>query len=162
MVRAPRGLGPHGGIAWVCGQNVQGRARFPGRASASIGDRDAQDEDPLRRQEALPRDREGQAARPSRLLDPHPREEVTQAQASLRAAGRGLQGRRSAGAQAAPGEGEVTRVKRSVHARKKRRATLARTKGYRGEAHSSSPPPPAFLFTPVSSALLGTRTHYPP
>jgi large subunit ribosomal protein L20 len=31
----------------------------------------------------------------------------------------------------------VTRVKRSVHARKKRRAVLARTKGYRGEAHSS-------------------------
>jgi large subunit ribosomal protein L20 len=31
----------------------------------------------------------------------------------------------------------VTRVKRAVHARKKRRATLARTKGYRGEAHSS-------------------------
>jgi len=31
----------------------------------------------------------------------------------------------------------VTRVKRSVHARKKRRAALARTKGYRGEAHSS-------------------------
>jgi large subunit ribosomal protein L20 len=31
----------------------------------------------------------------------------------------------------------VTRVKRSIHARKKRRATLARAKGYRGEAHSS-------------------------
>ena len=31
----------------------------------------------------------------------------------------------------------MTRVKRSVHARKKRRATLARTKGYRGDAHSS-------------------------
>jgi large subunit ribosomal protein L20 len=31
----------------------------------------------------------------------------------------------------------VTRVKRSTHARKKRRATLARAKGYRGEAHSS-------------------------
>jgi large subunit ribosomal protein L20 len=31
----------------------------------------------------------------------------------------------------------VSRVKRSTHARKKRRATLARTKGYRGEAHSS-------------------------
>ena len=30
----------------------------------------------------------------------------------------------------------MTRVKRSVHARKKRRATLALTKGYRGEAHS--------------------------
>jgi large subunit ribosomal protein L20 len=28
------------------------------------------------------------------------------------------------------------RVKRSIHTRKKRRATLARTKGYRGEAHS--------------------------
>jgi large subunit ribosomal protein L20 len=31
----------------------------------------------------------------------------------------------------------VTRVKRSAHARKKRRATLALAKGYRGEAHSS-------------------------
>ena len=31
----------------------------------------------------------------------------------------------------------MTRVKRSVHARKKRRAALARTKGYRGDAHSS-------------------------
>ena len=31
----------------------------------------------------------------------------------------------------------MTRVKRSVHARKKRRTTLARTKGFRGEAHSS-------------------------
>jgi len=31
----------------------------------------------------------------------------------------------------------MTRVKRSLHARKKRRATLERAKGYRGEAHSS-------------------------
>jgi large subunit ribosomal protein L20 len=31
----------------------------------------------------------------------------------------------------------MTRVKRSVHARKKRRATLKQAKGYRGEAHSS-------------------------
>jgi len=31
----------------------------------------------------------------------------------------------------------LSRVKRSVHARKKRRATLARAKGYRGQAHSS-------------------------
>ena len=30
----------------------------------------------------------------------------------------------------------MTRVKRSVHARKKRRATLERTKGFRGEAHT--------------------------
>ncbi|HLM49929.1 MAG TPA: 50S ribosomal protein L20 [Solirubrobacteraceae bacterium] len=31
----------------------------------------------------------------------------------------------------------MTRVKRSVNARKKRKSTLALTKGYRGEAHSS-------------------------
>jgi large subunit ribosomal protein L20 len=31
----------------------------------------------------------------------------------------------------------VTRVKRSVHARKKRRETLERTKGFRGEANSN-------------------------
>ncbi len=31
----------------------------------------------------------------------------------------------------------MTRVKRSVHARKKRRAVLARAKGYRGEARTS-------------------------
>lgn len=31
----------------------------------------------------------------------------------------------------------MTRVKRSVHARKKRRSTLERTKGFRGEANSS-------------------------
>jgi len=31
----------------------------------------------------------------------------------------------------------MTRVKRSVHAKKKRRATLERAKGYRGEANSN-------------------------
>ena len=31
----------------------------------------------------------------------------------------------------------MTRVKRSVHARKKRRATIELAKGYRGEAHSN-------------------------
>ncbi|MDP9401236.1 MAG: 50S ribosomal protein L20 [Actinomycetota bacterium] len=31
----------------------------------------------------------------------------------------------------------MSRVKRSVHARKKRRATLERAKGFRGEAHSN-------------------------
>ena len=31
----------------------------------------------------------------------------------------------------------MTRVKRSVHARKKRRAVLERAKGFRGEANSS-------------------------
>src|SRR5207342_2220262 len=67
----------------------------------------------------------------------HPREEVPQAQAPLRQGGGDLPRRPAAAAQAAPGKVAVTRVKRSVHARKKRRAVLARTKGYRGEAHSS-------------------------
>ncbi|HEY2216841.1 MAG TPA: 50S ribosomal protein L20, partial [Solirubrobacteraceae bacterium] len=31
----------------------------------------------------------------------------------------------------------MTRVKRSVHARKKRRSVLEQTKGFRGEAHSN-------------------------
>ena len=31
----------------------------------------------------------------------------------------------------------MTRVKRSIHAKKKRRATLERTKGFRGEANSN-------------------------
>jgi large subunit ribosomal protein L20 len=31
----------------------------------------------------------------------------------------------------------MTRVKRSIHAKKKRRATLELTKGFRGEAHSN-------------------------
>ena len=35
------------------------------------------------------------------------------------------------------GVGKVTRVKRSVSAKKKRRATLERTKGFRGEANSN-------------------------
>ena len=65
---------------------------------------------------------------------PHPREEERQAQAAPRAAGRGGQARREAG----PGAvARMSRVKRSVHARKKRRAVLARAKGYRGQKHSS-------------------------
>jgi large subunit ribosomal protein L20 len=39
--------------------------------------------------------------------------------------------------QAGRGAAAMSRVKRSVHARKKRRATLERAKGYRGEKHSS-------------------------
>ena len=45
--------------------------------------------------------------------------------------------RRRAAGQADAGDGQMTRVKRSVHARKKRRATLELTKGFRGEAHSN-------------------------
>ncbi|MFL5893964.1 MAG: 50S ribosomal protein L20 [Thermoleophilaceae bacterium] len=43
------------------------------------------------------------------------------------------------------------RVKRSVHARKKRRATLERAKGYRGEAHSS--------YKRAKEALLKAETY---
>src|SRR5204862_7687639 len=45
----------------------------------------------------------------------------------------------------------MTRVKRSVHARKKRRATLERTKGFRGEAHSS--------YKRAKEALLKAETY---
>ena len=47
--------------------------------------------------------------------------------------GRGHQARQ----EAAGGQLQVTRVKRSVNARKKRRATLERAKGFRGEANSN-------------------------
>src|SRR5439155_21557477 len=82
-------------------------------------------------------DRHGQAPCASRVLEPHPREEVAQAEARVRQAARDLQGRPQDGHDAAGRQRPVTRVKRSVHARKKRRATLERAKGYRGEAHSS-------------------------
>ena len=55
---------------------------------------------------------------------------------ALRPAGREISEPRRAAGQEAAGSGQVTRVKRSVHARKKRRATLELTKGFRGEAHS--------------------------
>ena len=45
----------------------------------------------------------------------------------------------------------MSRVKRSVHARKKRRATLERTKGFRGEAHSS--------YKRAKEALLKAETY---
>src|SRR4029077_14514577 len=56
-------------------------------------------------------------------------------QARARRACDPLRSRRSAGQEDAGG-GQM-RVKRSVHARKKRRATLELTKGFRGEAHSN-------------------------
>ena len=43
---------------------------------------DAEDEDRFGRQEALSQDRQRQAARPARLFEPHPREEVAEAQAA--------------------------------------------------------------------------------
>ena len=97
---------------------------------------DAEDEDTFGRQEALPQDRQGQAPRPSRLLEPHPREKVAEAEAADGAAGRDRQARPEAGPPPA-GRQEVSRVKRSVHAKKKRRKVLKEAKGYYGRKHSS-------------------------
>src|SRR3954469_7202784 len=99
--------------------------------------RDAEDEDPLGREEALQADRQGQGPGPARLHEPHPREEVAEAQAPPREPRDPEARRRQAGQEAPRGGVEVTRVKRSVNARKKRRATLERAKGFRGEAHSN-------------------------
>src|ERR1051326_5760929 len=105
------------------------------RGSASIATR-AQDENPFRRQEALPQDRHRQAARQAGLLEPHPREEVAEAQAADGTAGRDRAVRREERAPPARRR-KVSRVKRSVHARKKRRKVLKEAKGYFGRKHSS-------------------------
>src|SRR3954452_12233585 len=97
---------------------------------------DAEDEDPFRRQEALQEDRQRQAARPPRLLQPHPGEKVAEAEAEDGETGGHLPERRQDRAQAARGW-QVSRVKRSVHARKKRRKVLKEAKGYFGRKHSS-------------------------
>src|SRR3954452_16409784 len=99
--------------------------------------RNAEDEDTFGREEALQADRHGQGACSACLHLAHSREEEPEAEAPSRQARDDFQGRRAAG-QGAPGsEEEVTRVKRSTHARKKRRKTLDLAKGYRGEAHSN-------------------------
>src|SRR5919198_6458987 len=78
-----------------------GAPRSLEEASASIVGSDAEDEDPFRLQEALPQDREGQAARQARVLEPHPREEVARAEAALQAAFEDLEGGSRAGEHAA-------------------------------------------------------------
>src|SRR4051795_3171308 len=110
---------------------------MPTRGRLYCAARHAEDEVPLRREEALQEDGERQAPRPPRVLEPHPREEVAQAQARDGARPRDLQGRPQDGHEAARRQRAMTRVKRSVHARKKRREVLERAKGFRGEANSS-------------------------
>src|SRR5207248_1939270 len=83
---------------------------------------------------ALQADRHRQGARAQRVHEPHPREEVAEAQAPAGPSGGHLQARCAARQDAAGREEVMTRVKRSTHARKKRRATLALAKGYRGDA----------------------------
>src|SRR3954449_6127033 len=75
----------------------------------------AEDEVPLGREEALPQDRHREAPGPSRVLEPHPREEVAEAQAGLPEGARDLEGRRQDRHAAARGQRAMTRVKRSVH-----------------------------------------------
>src|SRR3954465_12914344 len=110
---------------------------MPTRGRLYSAARHAEDEVPFRREEALQEDGERQAPRPPRVLEPHPREEVAEAQARDGAGSRDLQGRPADGHEAAGRQRAMTRVKRSVHARKKRREVLERAKGFRGEAHSS-------------------------
>src|SRR3954447_11191868 len=97
----------------------------------------AEDEDPLGRKEALQADRQGQGQGSPRLHEPHPREEVAEEEAAPREELRRVRSR-CASRQDPPGsEEEVTRVKRAVNAKKKRRKTLELTKGFRGEANSN-------------------------
>ena len=112
--------------------------RPPPRGSASIVGPDAEDEDPFRRQEALSQDRRRQAARPPRLLEPHPREEVAEAQAADGASGRDLRERREEGQAAAPRErGPMSRATNAVARKRRKKKVLKQAKGYWGRKHSS-------------------------
>src|SRR3954449_214764 len=95
----------------------------------------AEDEDPLGRYEAVQahQGRQGLQGHCSACRkDPHPAEEEPEEEAS--------DGQRASRAAAGPparqgAARQEMRVKRSVHARKKRREVLERTKGFRGEAN---------------------------
>src|SRR3954454_8407587 len=95
----------------------------------------AEDEDPFGRQEALQAHQgwQGQEGPGSACRkDPHPAEEEPEEEA----ADGQRSPRASAGSPAREGAArQEMRVKRSTHARKKRREVLERTKGYRGEAN---------------------------
>src|SRR3954447_6002705 len=97
----------------------------------------AEDEDPLGREEALQADRQGQGQGSPRLHEPHPREEVAEEEAAPREELRRVRPRCAARQDPPGSEEEVTRVKRAVNAKKKRRKTLELTKGFRGEANSN-------------------------
>ena len=107
-------------------------------ASASIVGSDAEDEDPFGRQEALSQDRQGQAPRPARLLEPHPREEVAEAQAQLPQAGRDRRARHEEGqAAAARRGGPMSRATNAVARKRRKKKVLKQAKGYWGRKHSS-------------------------
>src|SRR5882757_8098093 len=106
-------------------------------SSASMP-RHAQDEDPLRSQEALPQDRKGQAARQACLLEPHPREEVAWPEAALRPSLGDLRARSQAGQEAArEGRPLMPRSTNAVARKRRKKKVLGRAKGYFGRKHSS-------------------------
>src|SRR5215210_2649379 len=107
-------------------------------SSASIVRSDAEDEDALRRQEALPEDRQGQVPRPAGELEPHPREEVAWAEAAPRTAVGDLRRRPEPRQEAARGEGSLMpRATNAVARKRRKKKVLDRAKGYFGRKHSS-------------------------
>ena len=84
LLRRPRQPRPSQGRrdAPEGGAERRAEARRPGAVVCFNSRPDAEDEDPLRHQEAVPQDRHRQAPGPARLLEPHPREEVAEAQAA--------------------------------------------------------------------------------
>ncbi len=102
--------------------------------------RDAQAEDTQRSEEEVQGDGERTLAAAARNEEPPPREEVAEAEARRSAGSRGRASKTRATSSvcsAASGGAVMPRVKRSVHARKKRRKVLNEAKGYFGRRHSS-------------------------
>src|SRR5262245_41374074 len=107
-------------------------------ASASIVGSDAEDEDPFRLEEAVPQDRQGQAARQARVLEPYPREEVPRAEETLQAPVQDLEGRSQAGEHpAGGGRSLMARATNAVARKRRKKKVLDRAKGYYGRKHSS-------------------------
>ncbi len=97
---------------------------------------DAKDEDRERSEEALQGDGRREADAPAGDAEPQPGAQVAEAEAEVRQGSTRLRDGRAAD-QAPPGAAVMPRVKRSVHARKKRRKVLGQAKGYWGLKKSS-------------------------
>src|SRR5262249_10203068 len=100
--------------------------------------RDAEDEDPLRVQEAFSQDRQGQAPRPAGELESHPREEVPGAETQAGTAVEDLAARSRARDRAACREGPLMpRATNAVARKRRKKKVLKQAKGYFGRKHSS-------------------------
>ena len=126
---------------------VRRRARS-GRLSAAHPPRvcfnsrpDAEDEDPFGRQEAVPQDRQGQAARPARLLEPHPREEV--ARSASGGFGRPVEiAEATEAGQACWREGSLMpRATNAVARKRRKKKVLKQAKGYSGASTPATASP---------------------